>query len=68
MSEPAPDLRVFADYERDFDEDCDVVVVGSGPAGAVVAKELTDAGAVVTRSNAAACKEAGYVVKWLAAR
>ena len=34
----------------------------------VVLKELTDAGAVVTRSNAAACKEAGYVVKWLAAR
>ena len=34
----------------------------------VVLKELTDAGAVVTRTNAAACKEAGYVVKWLAAR
>lgn len=38
------DLRVFAGYERDFDEAADVVVVGSGPGGAVVAKELSDAG------------------------
>jgi choline dehydrogenase-like flavoprotein len=38
------DLRVFAGYERDFREACDVVVVGSGPGGAVAAKELTDAG------------------------
>src|SRR5262245_44938236 len=38
------DLRVFADYDRDVREEADVVVVGSGPCGAVVAKELTDAG------------------------
>jgi choline dehydrogenase-like flavoprotein len=38
------DLRVFADYDRDVHEAADVVVVGSGPCGAVVAKELTDAG------------------------
>ena len=38
------DLRVFADYDREVREEADVVVVGSGPCGAVVAKELTDAG------------------------
>ncbi len=38
------DLRVFAQYDRDFTDEVDVVVVGSGPAGAVAAKELTDAG------------------------
>ena len=47
MSAPAGcagDLRVFAQYDRDFTEEVDVAVVGSGPGGAVVAKELTDAG------------------------
>jgi choline dehydrogenase-like flavoprotein len=39
-----PDLRVFADYTRDFEEEVDAVVVGSGPGGAVVARELTLAG------------------------
>jgi choline dehydrogenase-like flavoprotein len=38
------DLRVFADYARDFHEEVDVAVVGSGPGGAVVAAELTAAG------------------------
>jgi choline dehydrogenase-like flavoprotein len=38
------DLRVFADYDREVREEADVVVVGSGPCGSVVAKELTDAG------------------------
>jgi choline dehydrogenase-like flavoprotein len=38
------EVRVFAQYDRDFTEEVDVVVVGSGPCGAVVAKELTDAG------------------------
>ncbi len=37
-------VRVFAQYDRDFDEVCDVVVVGSGPGGAVVARELAAAG------------------------
>lgn len=37
-------VRVFAEYTRDFDEVCDVVVVGSGPGGAVVARELAAAG------------------------
>jgi choline dehydrogenase-like flavoprotein len=38
------DLRVFADYARDFTEEVDVAVVGSGPGGAVAAAELTAAG------------------------
>jgi choline dehydrogenase-like flavoprotein len=38
------DLRVFADYDREVREEADVVVVGSGPSGAVVARELTEAG------------------------
>jgi choline dehydrogenase-like flavoprotein len=37
-------LRVFADYECDVHEEADVAIVGSGPCGAVAAKELTDAG------------------------
>ncbi len=37
-------VRVFAQYTRDFEEVCDVVVVGSGPGGAVVARELAAAG------------------------
>lgn len=38
------DVRVFAQYDRDVEESCDVAVVGSGPGGAVVAKELAEAG------------------------
>jgi choline dehydrogenase-like flavoprotein len=38
------EVRVFADYARDFREACDVVVVGSGPCGAVAAYELAAAG------------------------
>ena len=41
------EVRVFAQYDRDFREQVDVVVVGSGPAGAVAAYELTAAGATV---------------------
>jgi choline dehydrogenase-like flavoprotein len=39
-------VRVFAEYEpeRDLRDEADVVVVGSGPCGAVVAKELAEAG------------------------
>ncbi len=41
------EVRVFAQYAGDFQEKCDVVVVGSGPGGAVVAHELAGAGADV---------------------
>ncbi|MCP5066278.1 MAG: GMC family oxidoreductase [bacterium] len=37
-------VRVFAEYERDFTEQADVVVVGSGPCGSVVAYELAARG------------------------
>jgi choline dehydrogenase-like flavoprotein len=38
------EVRVFADYDGDFVEEADVVVVGSGPTGAVVCHELARAG------------------------
>ncbi len=44
MSAPDVDLRAYADYERDFREEADVVVVGSGPGGAVAARELAARG------------------------
>ncbi len=43
--EPARDrVRVFAQYDHAFEEKADVVVVGSGPSGAVAAFELAAAG------------------------
>ena len=38
------EVRVFADYDRDFVEEADVVVVGSGPSGSVICYELAKAG------------------------
>ncbi|MEE2672322.1 MAG: GMC family oxidoreductase [Myxococcota bacterium] len=38
------EVRVFAQYDRDFEEETDVVIVGSGPCGAVVAYEVAKAG------------------------
>ncbi len=32
----AGEVRVFSQYDRDFAEEADVVVVGSGPGGALV--------------------------------
>lgn len=40
----AGEVRVFADYQRAFVEEADVLVVGSGPAGSVVCFELARAG------------------------
>ncbi len=41
---PEGEVRVFAEYDRDFVEEADVVVVGSGPCGSVVAYELAARG------------------------
>jgi choline dehydrogenase-like flavoprotein len=37
-------VRVFAQYDHDFRDQADVVVVGSGPCGSVVAHEIAKAG------------------------
>ena len=37
-------LRLYAQYDRDFEEEADVLVVGSGPSGAVVAHGAAAAG------------------------
>jgi choline dehydrogenase-like flavoprotein len=42
--DPHRGVKVFADYRADVRVACQVVVVGSGPGGAVVAKELAEAG------------------------
>jgi choline dehydrogenase-like flavoprotein len=44
LSRTQGEVRVFAEYDRDFVEEADVVVVGSGPAGSVAAYELTKTG------------------------
>ncbi len=41
---PHDGVRVFDDLRGGIRDTCDVVVVGSGPGGAVVAKELAEAG------------------------
>lgn len=41
---PHAGVKVFKDYRAAIDIDCDVLVVGSGPGGAVVAKELAEGG------------------------
>ncbi len=43
-ADPSENVSVFADYQGELRASCDVVVVGSGPGGAVVAKELAEVG------------------------
>lgn len=43
-SDPHRGVKVFADYQGPIRDTCEVLVVGSGPGGAVVAKELAEAG------------------------
>lgn len=42
--DPHAGVLTFADYSGPLRDECDVVVVGSGPGGAVVAKELAERG------------------------
>lgn len=42
--DPHEGVKVFRDYRGPVRDDCDVIVVGSGPGGAVVAKELAELG------------------------
>jgi choline dehydrogenase-like flavoprotein len=44
LDPPHRGVKVFADYREDLRLSCEVLVVGSGPGGAVVAKELAEAG------------------------
>ena len=43
-TDPHDGVKAFADYRGDLHERCEVLVVGSGPGGAVVAKELAERG------------------------
>ena len=43
-ADPHRGVKVFADYTGEIRDACDVLVIGSGPGGAVVAKELAEAG------------------------
>lgn len=43
-SDPHDGVKEFVDYSGDVRDACDVLVIGSGPGGAVVAKELAEAG------------------------
>lgn len=42
--DPHAQVKRFSDYDRDINESCDFLVVGSGPAGSVAALELSRAG------------------------
>lgn len=44
VDDPHAGVKRFGDYTGPVKERCDVVVVGSGPGGAVVAKQLAEAG------------------------
>lgn len=44
FEDPHRGVKVFADYTEDLRASCEVLVIGSGPGGAVVAKELAEAG------------------------
>jgi FdrA protein len=68
--DPSAELAdVIADVSERVCVVCSVTGTHQDPQdSAVVERELTEAGAIVTRTNAAACTRAGYVAKWLAER
>ncbi|MFT5993131.1 MAG: choline dehydrogenase-like flavoprotein, partial [Bradymonadia bacterium] len=39
-----PDIETFADYNSEITEHCDFLVIGSGPGGAICARQLAKAG------------------------
>ena len=43
-ADPHRGVRVFSDYRGPVRDACDVLVIGSGPGGAIVAKELAERG------------------------
>ncbi len=43
-ADPHEGVKEIADYQGEVRDRCEVLVVGSGPAGAIVAKELAEAG------------------------
>ncbi|MEO7331442.1 MAG: FAD-dependent monooxygenase, partial [Minicystis sp.] len=43
-SDPHRGVKVFDDYQGEITDSCQVLVIGSGPGGSVVAKELAEAG------------------------
>lgn len=43
-SDPHDGVRHFADYDGELRDRCEILVIGSGPGGAVAAKELAEAG------------------------
>ncbi|MFO0548336.1 MAG: GMC family oxidoreductase [Polyangiaceae bacterium] len=43
-ADPHAGVKVYTDYHEPLELACDVLVVGSGPGGAVVAKEIAEAG------------------------
>ncbi len=63
-SDPHDNVFEFADYDGQVRDSCDVLVIGSGPAGAVAAKELAEAGRdVVLLEEGPPCGPQDYILE-----